>query len=165
MKLILLLPVLLIAAMINPPTNWYHFDKDGTAMFFSEARWQIIDANNYTYDCKVVKLDHEGAFRWMLKGWPNVYDMKAFGKLSQNWKPRQVVPPSDPNTLPKLVVVPEPNEPVLSYIPGICYTVGGKHHLFYDCQYLKNKDWKPCICSTDPNDICLICIARKANND
>jgi len=80
-----------------------------------------------------------------------------FAHLSRNWRP--IIKPVA--TIDDVVVIPsDPNEPA---DVQICFTIGGKHHLYSDCQYLKGKEWKPCLC--DPNNICLSCIAEKARKE
>jgi len=64
-----------------------------------------------------------------------------------------VVTPADPNS----------SEIPNSSLGQICYTVGGKHHLYQDCRYLAGKEWIPCVC--DPNNICLTCAARRLDGE
>ena len=77
-------------------------------------------------------------------------DLTDFVFVSRLWY-------SDPNRIPpsELNVV-EPNEVQASV--QFCFTIGGKHHLYDDCRYIRGKEYKPCIC--DPNNLCLTCAAR-----
>lgn len=63
------------------------------------------------------------------------------------------------------VVIPEPNnievEPNDASLGAICYTVGGRHHLYDDCRYIVSKEWIPCLCESD--NLCLVCLARKVS--
>jgi hypothetical protein len=98
--------------------------------------------------------DYPEALRSFARCWLNTskpgephYSLNGFLYLSRHW-------PGDPNYIP-----PEPP----STVGVICYTVGGKHHLYQDCSYISGKEWTPCVC--DPNNICLRCAARRITDD
>jgi len=80
-------------------------------------------------------------------------DMTDFVFVSRLWY-------SDPNRI--MPTMPQDaNEPEPYQVQGqavICFTVGGRGHLYEDCRYLRGKEYKPCLC--DPNNICLTCISR-----
>jgi hypothetical protein len=80
--------------------------------------------------------------------------LTEFNIVSRYWRrvevpPQVVIEPNEP-------VIIEPNEPDIS---NVCFSVGGKHHLFIDCSYMTGK--LPLIVDCNPNDICLRCAARK----
>jgi hypothetical protein len=83
--------------------------------------------------------------------------LTEFNILSRGWKPQPaIIPPVivEPNEPPAIV---EPNLPDIS---NLCFTVGGKHHLYIDCSYLTGRT-DLTIEDCAPNNICIRCAARK----
>jgi len=99
-------------------------------------------------------MTHKEKLAFFMKYWLNPdfakgpqYNLLDFRHLAAYWKPLE-----DPN-------IPIKTEP-------IGWTIGGKIHLYPDCQYLKGKDdrIKPVVIE-DPNNVCLTCIARKESEE
>jgi len=108
------------------------------------------DPNNKEYCKFVVKQWKFNPLRIMdLNPKPDgVVNLKDFAVLSACWVGVKI---------PDANLPPEPNDNAFGQI---CYTVGGKCHLYEDCRYIKDKAWTPCLCESD--NICLACLARKA---
>jgi len=93
-------------------------------------------------------------------------DLTDFVFLAQRWPgdPNAVFPdvgkiePNQP-TMPQDVNEPEPNEVQAKTV--FCFTVGGRDHLYEDCRYIKDKEYKPCLC--EDGNLCLTCVNRKLN--
>lgn len=75
-------------------------------------------------------------------------DMKDFAILSTCYVPSVVVPAAEPND---------------TAFGHICYTVGGKFHLYSDCRYLVNKEWMPCLCES--GNVCLSCLHGRLKDE
>lgn len=154
MTKLFILPALLLAAMINPPARQYFLSKD-KAVFVKYKNWDIQDPNRWWVDYEAAEVDHRQALRVFALRWATDYNLKDFAALSKVW--------SAPEPNVPVITPPEPNEPAVDTAFGhICYTIGGKQHLYDDCRYIIGKDWIPCVC--DPNNICLTCKARRAND-
>jgi hypothetical protein len=113
------------------------------------------DPNNREYCKYVIKQWQFHPLTIMDLDMDGVINLRDFAVLSACYVPTVVIP--EPN-------MPEPNDNAFGLI---CYTVGGKSHLYSDCRYIKDKAWSPCLCN-DPNNnngICLTCLARKAREE
>ena len=116
---------------------------------------KCIQLSGRDYEIKYERLKHTDypeALRAFARNWLNTskpaephYNLNGFVYLARHW-------PGDPNSIPPVVEEPDT-------LGVICYTLGGKDHLYSDCRYLTDKEWRPCVC--DPNNICLTCTARK----
>lgn len=94
------------------------------------------------------------------------FTVKDDTTLTAVFEPEQVTEAqTDPNTVGSVTQTELriADETQLPYVEGICYTLGGKHRLYSDCRYTKDKQWSPTIC--DPNEICLTCVARRVREE
>jgi hypothetical protein len=166
----LLLLVCLLAdpnlPQINPPEHQYLIMPDGTAAFIAYSNWRIQSPTKWQVDAVVTKCTHQDALWWMTQGWMKLYNLEDFAQLARRWKPTICGPDLPENdTQPDLCPIddtqtdPNSQGTLDSSLGQICYTVGGKQHLYQDCRYIRDKAWTPCVC--DPNSICLTCTARR----
>ena len=155
----LLITLLLLADIptgyIKAPQRQY-FLSPQKAVFVKYTNWDIQTPERWWATYEAAEVDHRQALRVFAFRWVSEFNLKDFAALSKVWNMPQVVQPTEPNE----IIIPEPNEPIIDTAFGqICYTLGGKHHLYQDCRYIAGKEWVPCVC--DPNNICLTCTARK----
>ena len=157
MRSISLIILLLLSCIALPRVMVMHF-ADAVVVYEADGfehiggqLWQAVNPSRKVYT--------PAAYcQWRLKElvdkgkWTSVYDLRDFAAFARAYIPCVPQLPED-----------ETQDPNLPYTEGICYTVGGKHHLYADCRHLKDKQWSPTIC--DPNNICLTCVARKARED
>jgi hypothetical protein len=156
----LLITLLLLADIptgyIKAPQRQYFLDKN-KAVFVKYTSWDIQTPERWWAEYEAAEVDHRQALRVFAFRWISNYNLKDVAALSKVWNMPPVAQPAEPNE-------PAISDPNSSEIPNsslghICYTVGGKHHLYQDCRYIADKAWTPCVC--DPNNICLTCAVRR----
>jgi hypothetical protein len=145
----------------------FQFYGNRTGFYFIEENAPRIYAPNGHWSCEIVHitpLDSQQALELFRHRWLDRLDIAdpngrvvgsidngltlvEFRTLSKHWQSVAVPPP----------VIVEPNLPDIS---NLCFTIGGKHHLFIDCSYLTGKDGLD-IQTCDPNNICIRCAARR----
>lgn len=108
--------------------------------YINLQRWRWIMPESYYQ-----RMTHQECLMFMAEHWLDPifgFRFEDFAELSRHWSghtPYQ-----------------EPTEPAIGVV---CYTIGGKHHLYIDCRYIASKETTPCLC--DEVNICLVCTARR----
>lgn len=164
---------------VYPIHHWMQYqtstDTDIAAVYLRVDKYTQITPGYVEGTGEMIPMTRRGVISFMLANWLNTenpkrpkFDLNWFCILSKHYVPETSSVLNEIETTVEIAVeepiVTEPNELVNDNALGqICYTIGGKQHLYQDCRYLKDKEWIPCVC--DPNNFCLTCVARKAQEE
>jgi len=128
---------------------WHFNDNQSLYITYNPDDIRYINLQRWRWimpESEYRRMTHRECLMFMSEHWLDQtfgFRLEDFAALSRHWSGH--TPYQE-----------EPTEPVIGIV---CFTVGGKHHLYADCRYIANKESSPCLC--DDANICLVCAARR----